>query len=262
MAQLEGDPQFDITSLEELRELIGTPKETTALKTTKLLTETQVEFVRRSPFCVLASTDAHGVPAVSPKGDLPGFVKVVSPSLLLLPDRPGNKLICGLQNILQQPIVQVMFMIPNTCETLRVTGIASLSKDASLCNLCAAGGQDAILVIRIHVTECYYHCAKAFLRSQLWKPQTWPPDRFRVKIGSIIAKNAGEDEAFAKKIEDGYAASMNSVEAHYTENVWHIMKPKVNGLSAAHHVQCLTAAALLALGALTVLPRLKPSVHR
>merc|ERR1719510_110917 len=108
-----------------------------------------MDFIARSPFCLLSTLDAEGVPCVSPKGDAPGFVQVLAPNRLLVPERAGNKLIFTLKNVLRHPEIQLLFMVPNTCETLRVSGRASLSRDPALCRQCAAGGHDALLVICI-----------------------------------------------------------------------------------------------------------------
>eukprot|EP00746_Dinoflagellata_sp_MGD_P016411 gnl/MRDRNA2_/MRDRNA2_137020_c0_seq1.p1 gnl/MRDRNA2_/MRDRNA2_137020_c0~~gnl/MRDRNA2_/MRDRNA2_137020_c0_seq1.p1 ORF type:complete len:256 (+),score=55.84 gnl/MRDRNA2_/MRDRNA2_137020_c0_seq1:78-845(+) len=241
--------QHVISDGAELRKLIGEPAEVSAkkFKFTKTLTETQEDFIKRSPFCLLSTVDGEGVPLVSPKGDAPGFVKVVSPDLLLIPDRPGNKLIFGLQNILVHPQVQILFMIPNTCETLRVSGKASLTKDPRLCKECSAGGQDALLVIRVFVTECYYHCAKAFVRSQLWKPESWPQGRFKVKLGQIMAKNAGKDDAWVQEYEKGAAGRLKDVEDHYTKNVWQVGTGFASGPSRQ-----LVLVTLLAVSAATI----------
>jgi len=217
-----GDPTHDILTLEMLRDTIGKPAEFSEkrMKFTEQLTETQIQFIEKSPFCLLGTVDKDGIPSVSPKGDGPGFVHIVSPELLLLPERPGNKLIFSLQNILQHPQVQLLFLLPNTCETLRVSGVASLNQDPGLCERCAAGGQPALLVMRIVVKECYYHCAKALLRSQLWKPEMWPRDRFRVQLAHAMAKKSGNTDAWANELEEAIEGRAKDVECFYVEKVW------------------------------------------
>eukprot|EP00927_Polykrikos_kofoidii_P066305 TRINITY_DN61932_c0_g1_i1.p1 TRINITY_DN61932_c0_g1~~TRINITY_DN61932_c0_g1_i1.p1 ORF type:complete len:253 (+),score=32.15 TRINITY_DN61932_c0_g1_i1:75-833(+) len=219
-----GDPQFDIVDKAILRSHIGEPGQPSKerLKFTKELTESQTQFISRSPFCMLSTLDPNGVPFVSPKGDGPAFVQILSPKLLLLPERPGNKLIFTLENILQHADVQLLFMVPNTCETLRVSGRASLSRDPSLCRLCAAGGQDALLVIRLAITECFYHCAKSLIRSQLWNPATWPTDRFKVPLGKQMAEKSGESARWAQELEAGMAQRLKDIEGHYREQVWNL----------------------------------------
>lgn len=228
---LSGGPEYDITDEKALREHIGEPAEASKQrwKFTKSLTEDQVQFIALSPFCLLSTLDADGVPCVSPKGDAPGFVQVLrcwdrglteGPDLLLFPERAGNKLIFTLQNVLRHQEIQILFMVPNTCETLRISGRATLTRDPKLCKQCAAGGQDALLVMRVMVAECYFHCAKAFIRSQLWKPETWPKERFKVKLGQTMAKNGKKDAKWLQEYEDGAAERLKAVEDHYSGKVW------------------------------------------
>lgn len=142
-----GHDTHTVRDLETLRARIGKPMEYLPHKVSKQIVGTQADFIRQSPFCLLSTTDASGKsPLVSPKGDFPGFVQVLSPTLLAVPERPGNRLVQSLQNIIENPSVQLLFMIPNTAETLRISGHASLSADPDLCCRCGAGGQDAVLV--------------------------------------------------------------------------------------------------------------------
>jgi PPOX class probable FMN-dependent enzyme len=110
---------------------------------------------------------------VAPKGDGPGFVRVADERTLLIPERKGNKLVFSLQNILANPKVGLIFLLPGTGETLRVSGDAELVDDRELSESFIERGKPALLVTRVRVTQCYFHCAKAFLRAELWKPETW-----------------------------------------------------------------------------------------
>ncbi len=148
------------------------------------------EFIARSPMVLVATADAAGQPTVSPKGDLPGFVRIVDPATLLIPERKGNRLIFSLQNLLVNPRVGLIFLVPGTHETLRVGGEAELRDDSDLCEAFTSRGKRALLVTRVRVTECYFHCAKAFLRSALWKPETWP-ERMAISFGEEIAEENG-----------------------------------------------------------------------
>jgi predicted pyridoxine 5'-phosphate oxidase superfamily flavin-nucleotide-binding protein len=133
----------------------------------------------------------------------------------VIPDRPGNKLIYGLQNILTNPRVGVIFMLPGTPETVRVNGTATLTADPDLLERLAARGKPAVIAIRIDVEECFHHCAKAFIRSQLWKPETWSP-RLKISFGKMAAKRLalGDDAAqnvaqkFDAAVEDDYAKNL------------------------------------------------------
>ncbi|TMA35283.1 MAG: pyridoxamine 5'-phosphate oxidase family protein [Deltaproteobacteria bacterium] len=163
-----GDPH-EIEDLAALRRVIGEPIPGLGLKNQSTISDEAREYIEHSPFLVLATSDAEGRLDASPKGDGPGFCLIEDERTLVIPDRPGNKLVYGLQNILANPRVGVIFMLPGTPETVRVNGIATLTADPDLLARLAARGKPAVLAIRIQVEECFHHCAKAFLRSQLWK---------------------------------------------------------------------------------------------
>jgi uncharacterized protein len=163
-------------------------------------------FIATSPFALLATADADGHIDVSPKGDQAGFVVVEDERTLLVPDRKGNKLVFGLQNILANPHVGLIFLVPGTNETLRVNGRATLTRDPAICERLSARGQAALLAIRVTVDECFFHCPKAFVRASLWKPETWPG--YEVSFGKIFAPQFGGDDALAKQIDDALAADV------------------------------------------------------
>src|SRR5215469_7533826 len=125
---MEARVDHSITTLEQLRAIIGEPRPMVQLKVLKVLDENTSDFIRRSPFLVLATADRAGNQDASPKGDYPGFVAVEDEHTLLIPERTGNKLIFGLQNILANPHVSLIFLVPGTNETLRVTGRAELTR--------------------------------------------------------------------------------------------------------------------------------------
>jgi len=173
-----------------LRKLIGTPSELVPYKIHSRLNQRAIGFIGKSPMMMLSTADAAGQATVSPKGDPAGFVHVQDDRTLLIPERKGNKLIFTLQNILANPNVGLIFLVPGTCETLRVQGSAELLDDADLCEKLSTRGNKALLVIRVNVTECYFHCAKAFIRSGLWDAQTWP-DKIPISFGDEIAEQGG-----------------------------------------------------------------------
>jgi PPOX class probable FMN-dependent enzyme len=189
-----------IRTPEQLRALIGEPHDLARLKVFAELEETAVSFIERSPFLLLATSDAEGRVDVSPKGDPAGFVLIEDRKTLVIPDRPGNKLLFGFENMLVNPHVGVLFMIPGTGETLRVNGTAELLVDPALLQRLSARGKPAQLAIRVAVEECFFHCPKAFMRAELWKPDTWP-ERQRVSFGKILARRLDRDEAFADAID-------------------------------------------------------------
>ena len=125
---------------------------------------------------------------MAPKGDAPGFVRVENATTLLIPERPGNRLLIGLQNLLENNRLALLFMVPGTNETLRVHGECSLVADESLCRSFTARGRAALLILRVEVTECFFHCGKALLRSEIWNAAAWPP-RIDISFGEEIAAN-------------------------------------------------------------------------
>jgi uncharacterized protein len=201
---MEDPADYRITRVEQLRAIIGTPGKITPLKLLDALDEHAIEYIRRSPFLVLGTADADGNQDVSPKGDAPGFVAVENNTTIVIPDRKGNKLIFGLQNILANPHVGIIFMVPGTNETLRVNGVAELSADPAILRRLAARGTPATLAIRVTIKECFFHCAKAFIRSQLWSHAAWQPPH-KISFGKMLADKMGGDESAAAKIEEAIA---------------------------------------------------------
>jgi uncharacterized protein len=194
---MENSGNHRITTVEELRALLGEPHPATPRKLLTALDETAAGFIARSPFLVLGTADAAGNHDVSPKGGAPGFVAIEDPHTLLIPDSKGNKLLFGLQNILETSRVGVIFMVPGTDETLRVNGTAELAADPALLARLAASGSAPQLAIRIAVRECFFHCAKALIRSQLWKPESWSP-RIPFSWGKYLARTSDGADAEAK----------------------------------------------------------------
>jgi len=158
----------------ELRELMGTPSAGAVAKDIGVLDAHCRAFIARAPFVLVATAGADGRCGVSPKGDAPGFVLVVDDRRLLIPDRPGNKRFDGMRNVLQNPHVGLIFLLPGVEETLRVNGRAWIVRDEDLLARCAARGKVPPLGLGVEVEEAFIHCAKAFKRSGLWEPAAWP----------------------------------------------------------------------------------------
>lgn len=163
-----------IETEEQLREIYGTPSDIVLKKQLTHLEPHSRRFIGLSPFVLVATSDGVRLD-VSPRGDKPGFVQIETEQSLLLPDWPGNKRVDGLRNILKHNYVGLIFLIPNVRETLRVNGTASIHVDANLLERFQTDkGRKPLTVLRIHVEEVFLHCAKAFLRSNLWEPDSWP----------------------------------------------------------------------------------------
>lgn len=201
-----------ITTVEQLRAILQEPRETTKLKVLPALDEQARDFIATSPFAFLATVDKNGTVEVSPKGDEPGFTKIEDDRTLLVPERTGNRLAYGLTNILATGKVGMIYVRPRTGETLRVAGRAEIFDDADLLKKLGSDNRPALLAIRVHIEKCFFHCARAFLRSKLWEPESWPEAQ-RISFGKIIAPKIGEGEAAAKQIDD------NVTEA-YTTRLW------------------------------------------
>jgi PPOX class probable FMN-dependent enzyme len=193
-----------ISTPEQLRALIGAPGAHVAHKFHQRLNERAQTFIARSPMLFLATADAEGRAMVSPKGDGTGFVRVADAHTLLMPERKGNKLVYSLQNILANPAVEMIFLLPGTGETLRVSGSAELLDDADLCATFVERGRPALLVMRVRVVRAYFHCAKAFLRSRLWNPETWPAP-MTISFGREIAEEGGMPADAADQFDAGVA---------------------------------------------------------
>jgi uncharacterized protein len=195
-----------IKDIDRLRDIVGEPSPTTRHKFYHTLTPVMKEFIALSPIAMLSTADSSGSPTVSPKGDFPGFARVENDTNLLVPERKGNRLIFSLQNILQNPKVSLLFIVPGTNETLRVDGDAELISDKTVCSVLSTRGRPAILVTKVSIKKCYFHCGKAFLRSSLWSPESWPAP-VMISFGAQIGANLGKDQAFAQELDARVAES-------------------------------------------------------
>jgi len=163
-----------VTSEAELRELFGTPTARALLKERPELDEHSRAFISYSPFLLMATAGRDGVCDVSPKGDEPGFVLVLDDHRLVIPDRPGNKRLDGMRNLLANPHVGLIFLIPGREETLRVNGRAWITRDPEILQRCTAHGKTPAVAIGVDVEQCFLHCAKALRRAHLWAVAHWP----------------------------------------------------------------------------------------
>lgn len=188
---------MEITSHEELRDLLGTPTARAANKERPRLHERDREWLAASPFCLVATAGADGSCDVSPKGDPAGFALVLDDTTIALPERPGNKRADGYHNIIDNPHVGLLFMIPGRTDTLRINGRARLVGDAPWFDDMVVKGHRPVLAVVVEIEQIFYHCAKAFLRSALWKPDTWQPDLLPSR-----ARLIKEVEAPAESLED------------------------------------------------------------
>ena len=162
-----------ITTEQDLHELLGEPAEIVRAKVRDRLNDLTRQFIDRSPFVLLATSAPDGTCDVSPRGDPPGFVRVLDDRTLLIPERPGNRLADSLRNVLGNPSVGLLFVIPGIGDTLRVNGRARIVTDSELLEPCAVEGKTPKLGLLIDVDQVFTHCSKAFLRSHLWDPERY-----------------------------------------------------------------------------------------
>ncbi|MGC9668030.1 pyridoxamine 5'-phosphate oxidase family protein [Planosporangium sp. 12N6] len=166
----------EITSEAELRDLLGEPMPRAVAKERVRLHERDREWLAASPFCLVATAAADGTCDVSPKGDPPGFTYVIDDTTIAVPERPGNRRADGFLNILSNPHVGLIYLIPGRRETLRINGRARLVREAPFFDEMVVKGHRPQLAIVVEIEQIFFHCQKAFMRSSLWKPETWNPD--------------------------------------------------------------------------------------
>ncbi|QXJ20153.1 pyridoxamine 5'-phosphate oxidase family protein [Actinomadura graeca] len=196
-------PEFtEITSAEELRALLGAPMRRALDKERVTLHAWDREWLARSPFCLIATSDAAGNCDVSPKGDPPGFTHVLDDSTIAVPDRPGNRRADGFLNVLDNPHVGLIFMIPGRGETLRINGRARLVREAPFFEAMVVKGHRPALALVVEIEQIFFHCAKALMRSDLWKPGTWEPDALPSR--ARILKDVQYTEASLEELERYY----------------------------------------------------------
>ena len=148
-------------------------------------------FIRRSPFLCIGTQSADGKADVSPRGDPPGFVQILDPQTIAIPDRPGNNRLDTLSNIIANPCVGLLFVIPGFDDTLRLNGRATLSTDPDLLARMAVNGKAPKLAIIVAIDEVFLHCAKAFRRSQLWDPAARQDRREMPSLMKFILDETG-----------------------------------------------------------------------
>lgn len=167
---------MEVTTVEQLEAIVGLPTGLAVTKERSALTDIDRAWLAATPFCVLATSDAEGRCDASPKGDPPGqLVHVLDDHTLALAERPGNRRVDGYRNVLANPHVGLTFLIPGRGDTLRINGRARLVDDAAYFDAMAVRGKRPILTLEVEIETIFFHCAKAFLRSGLWDPESWEP---------------------------------------------------------------------------------------
>lgn len=196
-----------IETVEELRSIVGFPSEIVKNKVITNLDHNCSDFISQSPFLVMSTSDEFGNCDASPRGDKPGFVLVFNEKQLVIPERPGNKRIDSLKNILSNPKIGLLFFIPGLGETLRVNGTATIIKDEELLMKMVVGDKMPLLGIVVEVEECHIHCAKAFKRSGLWEPTTWPDEKELPNAAKILFEHAKLPNSSVESVQKGLEES-------------------------------------------------------
>jgi PPOX class probable FMN-dependent enzyme len=201
-----------ITSREELRAHYKPASGGALKKEMRQLDPHSRNFIANSPFVLIGSSDDAGNSDVTPKGDKPGFVAVLDDVTLAIPDRPGNNRLDTWENVLVNPSIGLLFLIPGMNETLRVNGEARITFDESLRERLSVEGKVPVSVMVVKTKAVYMHCAKAFMRSELWQPDRWPPRTAMPTLGQILK----DQTAFAESAE----AKDRWLDEVYKEEMW------------------------------------------
>lgn len=197
---------MSITDKESLREYYGEPSERSQKKGITRLDVHCRNFIAMSPFLVLSTAGANGSADTSPKGDAPGFVQVLDDTTLVIPDRIGNNRVDSFQNVMENPHVGLLFLVPGISETLRINGRARLSTDGELLESLAVNGKPPRAALVVEVDEAFLHCAKALYRSKLWDAEAWADVSSYPGPGKVFADHIGDQESPAdlQKVYDDH----------------------------------------------------------
>jgi PPOX class probable FMN-dependent enzyme len=173
---VEPERWVEVTSEAELREVLGTPMARSVSKDRAKLHARDRDWLAASPFCLVATAGADGSCDVSPKGDPPGFTLVLDDATIAIPERKGNRRADGFRNVLSNPHVGLIYVVPGRTETLRINGRARLVRAASFFERMIVKGHRPELAVVVEIEQIFFHCPKAFMRSSLWQPETWRPE--------------------------------------------------------------------------------------
>jgi hypothetical protein len=209
------DPTFFVEDEADLRSTFAATHDIAIKKCLDHIDQHARAFIERSPFVCIGTQSANGTADVSPRGDPVGFVRILDEKTLLIPDRPGNNRLDTLVNILSNPSVGLLFMVPGFDDTLRVNGIAHITRDPDLLSLMVVNDRTPTVAIAVEVAEVFIHCAKAFRRSKLWDADQHQDRREVSSLMKIILDqttgapdDAGEMEKLDSGLEEEYRRTM------------------------------------------------------
>jgi PPOX class probable FMN-dependent enzyme len=194
----------EITETEALVALLGEPQQRARDKVRATLTDLDRDWLAASPFCVIATAAADGSCDASPKGDPAGrLVHVIDERTIAIAERPGNRRADGYHNILANPQVGLLFLIPGRGDTLRVNGRARLVSEAPFFDAMVVKGHRPVVAVVVEIDEVFHHCQKAFFRSRLWEPESWDPDG-RVPRRAVIAQQLEPSGKSLEELDEYY----------------------------------------------------------
>lgn len=199
------DPAHVVTSEETLVDIVGLPRQLIAEKSTPYVTPLVQRFIVSSPYFLLATADDSGRCDCTPRGDPAGSVYFPDERTLVIADRKGNRRVDSMRNMLRNPHVGMLFLVPGTDETVRVNGTATISRDPALCERLAIQGKPAELAIIVAIEEVFTHCARSILRSKIWEPTSWPDTDTIPTLAAMLAEQKHldpPDESTGKRNEE------------------------------------------------------------
>ena len=202
-----------ITTTEQLAELYRRPSDVVMNKDTHRIDEGVMSFLERSTFVLVGTSSADGKLDVSPRGGPAGFVKAIDDHRLVIPDMNGNNRLDTIRNIVENPEIALLFLVPGLGETLRLNGRACITTDDEILDLFTDELRRPKSAIGVNLEEAYLHCAKSFRRGGIWDPETWPEVARRPNVGQILIEHTGmetgmSDEEWKDMLEKGYAADL------------------------------------------------------
>ena len=192
------DSQHVITTADDLRRLVPPPRPAQETKVLSALDGHCRRWIERSPFVVVSSVNSSGKMDLSPKGDPPGFVQILDDETLAIPDRPGNRRLDTLHNMLERPQIGLMFVVPGRGEVLRVSGTGQIVTDPDLLTTMAIGPRLPVLATVVTIDEVMFHCGKSVIRSKLWSPGDWPDIDGLASYAECLGDQTISDETVAE----------------------------------------------------------------
>ena len=199
-----------VRSIDQLESIVATPLQRAADKVRHELAEVDREWLAASSLVFIATSDAQGNLDVSPKGDPAGFAKVLDATTIAIPDRPGNRRVDGFHNLLGDPHIGLVFLIPGRGDTLRINGRAAIVSDADFFDDMIVRGHRPDVALLVEVDEVFFHCSKAFLRSEAWEPSSWAPEAAprRAVIAHAVERPEDPIEVLDEYYGAGYGAGL------------------------------------------------------